>query len=136
MCWLMYYIFFLMIRPPPRSTRTDALFSYPTLFRSEGREVGRIILDADLRIAGMNAHEHFDVLPRGVVRIDAGLADLALADHVATFLLAAKSFSVGDAAKGGDVVTHGYRPCTIARRSEVGGVGNRAGREGAARCVV
>src|SRR3546814_6666779 len=27
-------IFFLMIRPPPRSTRTDTLFPYPTLFRS------------------------------------------------------------------------------------------------------
>src|SRR3546814_5605207 len=24
-----------MIRPPPRSTRTDTLFPYPTLFRSE-----------------------------------------------------------------------------------------------------
>src|SRR3546814_10851792 len=28
------YIFFLMIRRPPRSTRTDTLFPYPTLFRS------------------------------------------------------------------------------------------------------
>src|SRR3546814_14696414 len=27
--------FFLMIRPPPRSTRTDPLFPYTTLFRSE-----------------------------------------------------------------------------------------------------
>src|SRR3546814_11481918 len=26
--------FFLMIRRPPRSTRTDTLFPYPTLFRS------------------------------------------------------------------------------------------------------
>src|SRR3546814_19146850 len=26
--------FFLMIRPPPRSTRTDTLFPYTTLFRS------------------------------------------------------------------------------------------------------
>src|SRR3546814_4105149 len=25
-----------MIRPPPRSTRTDTLFPYPTLFRSDG----------------------------------------------------------------------------------------------------
>src|SRR3546814_7816864 len=31
-------IFFLMIRRPPRSTRTDTLFPYTTLFRSgEGR---------------------------------------------------------------------------------------------------
>src|SRR3546814_16422763 len=29
------YIFFLMIRRPPRSTRTDTLFPYPTLFRSD-----------------------------------------------------------------------------------------------------
>src|SRR3546814_9188156 len=28
------YIFFLMIRRPPRSTRTDTLFPYTTLFRS------------------------------------------------------------------------------------------------------
>src|SRR3546814_2795430 len=32
----MYTIsFFLMIRPPPRSTRTDTLFPYTTLFRSQ-----------------------------------------------------------------------------------------------------
>src|SRR3546814_18829988 len=30
-CWL---FFFLMIRRPPISTRTDTLFPYPTLFRS------------------------------------------------------------------------------------------------------
>src|SRR3546814_16096415 len=29
-----YLCFFLMIRRPPRSTRTDTLFPYPTLFRS------------------------------------------------------------------------------------------------------
>src|SRR3546814_15131026 len=28
-------LFFLMIRRPPRSTRTDTLFPYTTLFRSE-----------------------------------------------------------------------------------------------------
>src|SRR3546814_15335088 len=28
------YLFFLMIRRPPRSTRTDTLFPYTTLFRS------------------------------------------------------------------------------------------------------
>src|SRR3546814_1338263 len=30
-----------MIRRPPRSTRTDTLFPYTTLFRSEGEDVGR-----------------------------------------------------------------------------------------------
>src|SRR3546814_5620139 len=33
------YFFFLMIRRPPRSTRTDTLFPYTTLFRSEVREL-------------------------------------------------------------------------------------------------
>src|SRR3546814_12178849 len=31
---LFYLVFFLMIRRPPRSTRTDTLFPYTTLFRS------------------------------------------------------------------------------------------------------
>src|SRR3546814_8758595 len=31
--------FFLMIRRPPRSTRTDTLFPYTTLFRSETRDM-------------------------------------------------------------------------------------------------
>src|SRR3546814_10546166 len=33
--------FFLMIRRPPRSTRTDTLFPYTTLFRSESQENSR-----------------------------------------------------------------------------------------------
>src|SRR3546814_6466453 len=32
--WLCASLFFLMIRRPPRSTRTDTLFPYTTLFRS------------------------------------------------------------------------------------------------------
>src|SRR3546814_9913839 len=32
---MLYVVFFLMIRRPPRSTRTDTLFPYTTLFRSE-----------------------------------------------------------------------------------------------------
>src|SRR3546814_15387483 len=31
---MIIYFFFLMIRRPPRSTRTDTLFPYTTLFRS------------------------------------------------------------------------------------------------------
>src|SRR3546814_5680206 len=31
----MFVFFFLMIRRPPRSTRTDTLFPYTTLFRSD-----------------------------------------------------------------------------------------------------
>src|SRR3546814_19588559 len=32
---ILFVVFFLMIRRPPRSTRTDTLFPYTTLFRSE-----------------------------------------------------------------------------------------------------
>src|SRR3546814_13652924 len=35
--------FFLMIRRPPRSTRTDTLFPYPTLFRSLGGVITKLI---------------------------------------------------------------------------------------------
>src|SRR3546814_5505551 len=35
------FIFFLMIRRPPRSTRTDTLFPYTTLFRSSWRAARR-----------------------------------------------------------------------------------------------
>src|SRR3546814_19372729 len=35
----MLYFFFLMIRLPPRSTRTDTLFPYTTLFRSVQKNV-------------------------------------------------------------------------------------------------
>src|SRR3546814_11083430 len=38
-CFLCF--FFLMIRRPPRSTRTDTLFPYTTLFRSDGGDGGR-----------------------------------------------------------------------------------------------
>src|SRR3546814_11328491 len=34
LCSVLSIIFFLMIRRPPRSTRTDTLFPYTTLFRS------------------------------------------------------------------------------------------------------
>src|SRR3546814_4214203 len=38
----MFFFFFLMIRRPPRSTRTDTLFPYTTLFRSRtGRAAAR-----------------------------------------------------------------------------------------------
>src|SRR3546814_5384822 len=34
LCVFYVFVFFLMIRRPPRSTRTDTLFPYTTLFRS------------------------------------------------------------------------------------------------------
>src|SRR3546814_18809314 len=48
------FFFFLMIRRPPRSTRTDTLFPYTTLFRSEAlRDCAALARD---RWQGMLAH--------------------------------------------------------------------------------
>src|SRR3546814_4126728 len=51
-----FYFFFLMIRRPPRSTRTDTLFPYTTLFRS------RRPSDSPLRYtsSGVYASRHDD----------------------------------------------------------------------------
>src|SRR3546814_14354106 len=38
----MFSFFFLMIRRPPRSTRTDTLFPYTTLFRSPPGDLMRV----------------------------------------------------------------------------------------------
>src|SRR3546814_12271117 len=35
------YLFFLSLRRPPKSTRTDTLFPYTTLFRSRENQAGR-----------------------------------------------------------------------------------------------
>src|SRR3546814_12445258 len=50
-CFLVYF-FFLMIRRPPRSTRTDTLFPYTTLFRSQAvwrRTQSRVAVAFQLR---------------------------------------------------------------------------------------
>src|SRR3546814_17861837 len=43
-----YCIFFLMIPRPPRSTRTDTLFPYTTLFRSEVLRVDVVVQQCGL----------------------------------------------------------------------------------------
>src|SRR3546814_18960171 len=57
--------FFLMIRRPPRSKRTDTLFPYTTLFRSmlEEEEYLRTLIDADVStLNGMSAGAIQDAL--------------------------------------------------------------------------
>src|SRR3546814_15815475 len=46
---------FLMIRRPPRSTRTDTLVPYTTLFRSQGI-VGRMGRDTEGGSTGLRGH--------------------------------------------------------------------------------
>src|SRR3546814_5754773 len=65
-----YHFVFVMIRRPPRSTRTDTLFPYTTLFRSEADE-----LDGYAELA---LHLDDDAALRGAVELgqhDAGHVD-------------------------------------------------------------
>src|SRR3546814_10214960 len=66
-CYSYLFIFFLTIRPPPRSTRTDTLFPYTTLFRSQRYNIEHCSRDhADeqankdgLVFEKVNAHESY-----------------------------------------------------------------------------
>src|SRR3546814_8062178 len=52
-----YWIFLLMLRRPPRSTRTDTLFPYTTLFRSHGASIpGDIRRPRALLFGGRDNH--------------------------------------------------------------------------------
>src|SRR3546814_3983056 len=75
------FFFFLMIRRPPRSTRTDTLFPYTTLFRSVG----------PFDLAGVDRAsigERQNEVPAGVLRgglhADAGCSVLAVCPVRAT----------------------------------------------------
>src|SRR3546814_8608470 len=52
-----YLFFFLMIRRPPRSTRTDTLFPYTTLFRSGVASVARRVADVVPAVAADHANQ-------------------------------------------------------------------------------
>src|SRR3546814_13854241 len=77
--------FFLMIRRPPRSTRTDTLFPYTTLYRRVIRVlVQSAVIDVaaefDLHDAGGHGASASFV---GRVRADDGLTELFLEHHPA-----------------------------------------------------
>src|SRR3546814_4206539 len=55
------FVFFLMIRRPPRSTRTDTLFPYTTLFRSgDRREISDARGDGGDQVARVVGRDHGD----------------------------------------------------------------------------
>src|SRR3546814_5342433 len=57
---ILFVFFFLMIRRPPRSTRTDTLFPYTTLFRSALRDFCRNMEGYLLERKKSQAHgQHF-----------------------------------------------------------------------------
>src|SRR3546814_11575788 len=65
---------FLMIRRPPRSTRTDTLLPYTTHFRSIGEEQAR--LEAEITAKGANDLERQIEIAMDALRLPPGDADV------------------------------------------------------------
>src|SRR3546814_11840802 len=81
-CYLYFFVhffFFLMIRRPPRSTRTDTLFPYTTLFRSIRPERARRVAHG-IR----DTHVHGEAQPARRARGDRlrGISALHPAHHI------------------------------------------------------
>src|SRR3546814_4374563 len=83
MCSFVLRFFFLMIRRPPRSTRTDTLFPYTTLFRSRHHAVLR-----RYPLAAVGAH-----VPAAGALVEGGAGDARVEGDVA-----AQVETVGDMA--------------------------------------
>src|SRR3546814_20528596 len=134
-----------MIRRPPRSTRTDTLFPYTTLFRSPAQfcsEVGRrdapeadLVVDVDLGDVGRDvlAFEPVADLPRGAEVLRSGDRGL----H------AAPPTGPGAGWVGIGFIAIGGRPTTVAASSRStpasqhqlkGREKSRVGDEGVRRC--
>src|SRR3546814_2894826 len=67
---ILLYVFFLMIRRPPRSTRTDTLFPYTTLFRSKFSDHGGIAkLEHRVAIGGARLHGDVELVKQLAVNM-------------------------------------------------------------------
>src|SRR3546814_14265895 len=90
---VLFCFFFLMIRRPPRSTRTDTLFPYTTLFRS----IYWLIYDR-VRHLGLRKHKMFGHIMLCLMPIAAATDDLddldELIQEVAEWLSQFKSLAV------------------------------------------
>src|SRR3546814_15496082 len=68
------YFFVLMIRRPTRSTRTDTLCPYTTLFRSEEFRFGGVALLTISKFAGQRGDVHHALSTRKLTRLARCLA--------------------------------------------------------------
>src|SRR3546814_13459221 len=71
----------LRIRRPPRSTRTDTLFPYTTLFRSEPVEAADLLDFLAGQLAGYEVPAEVRILGE-LPRTDSGKVDLSAVDAV------------------------------------------------------
>src|SRR3546814_10299022 len=75
--FLSLFFFFLMIRRPPRSTRTDTLFPYTTLFRSGARRRWRLCV----RRGNRAARQHRGQARHGACFMAGGEPDARSEEH-------------------------------------------------------
>src|SRR3546814_19062264 len=81
MYYFFLFVFLLMIRRPPRSTRTDTLFPYTTLFRSDHHVGRQAILKAAIRgHRHPGGHHHGHAIARQDARAQPAFGRPAL-DH-------------------------------------------------------
>src|SRR3546814_14060658 len=76
-----------MIRRPPRSTRTDTLFPYTTLFRSLDADVPDVLADVVVEMDTESGGEHDPEILAAAV--SSGLASVADGGAIAALLTAA-----------------------------------------------
>src|SRR3546814_4316132 len=111
--YCMLVFFFLMRRRPPRSTRTDTLFPYTTLFRSIPAPAaptsrrswqGAAPQGARTRIAGQRESPLFGqrLDERGARRVALGLRSEPSGDHIFQFRVGLVGIGVAGINLGGD----------------------------------
>src|SRR3546814_16017250 len=121
-----FVVFFLMIRRPPRSTRTDTLFPYTTLFRSiaallRSRSFMLGALSHDLRTYLTRMRLRLELIPDTTMRERAGQDVEGMQALIEDALDFAREGFVGDAREPVDPAQLARQ--AAARRTAAGGVG-------------
>src|SRR3546814_3416172 len=95
--FMMYFnfVFFLMMRRPPRSTRTDTLFPYTTLFRSSDARIAQHPSDMAVALRLLDAQVD-------TVGADGGRRSIPIADF---HLLPGETPHIENALKPGELIT-------------------------------
>src|SRR3546814_14879001 len=94
-CWLLFL--FLMIRRPPRSTRTDTLFPYTTLFRSCNDQSPSVVLND---------------MPYSLMFCGYSTCNLAVSKPTTSLLAPSGSFGLSSACNSG-TSAQAARNCTV-----------------------
>src|SRR3546814_14213993 len=120
-----FVVFFLMIRRPPRSTRTDTLFPYTTLFRSiaallRSRSFMLGALSHDLRTYLTRMRLRLELIPDTTMRERAGQDVEGMQALIEDALDFAREGFVGDASEPVDLAQLARQEAD--RRQAAGGV--------------